>query len=192
MGKDLTAEDRIIPACAGFTVSHTRINSESKDHPRMRGVYEAVARMLAADAGSSPHARGLPPNNDPPKGRPRIIPACAGFTQKVPCSPRGDGDHPRMRGVYLLWVARIGSCVGSSPHARGLHTITPVTITPVRIIPACAGFTMRMMTVRIRSKDHPRMRGVYGREAHHSQIAPWIIPACAGFTDMVIISHNGG
>ena len=50
------------------------------DHPRTRGVYEAVARMLAADAGSSPHARGLPAFGSLFHVNPRIIPARAGFT----------------------------------------------------------------------------------------------------------------
>ena len=64
---------RIIPACAGFTVSLPGVGAGSQDHPRMRGVYvprygdhprtRGVYTIRAAqrhyDTGSSPHARGL-------------------------------------------------------------------------------------------------------------------------------------
>ena len=58
--RKIAGEKRIIPARAGFTTDALQGAWYLADHPRTRGVYEAVARMLAADAGSSPHARGLP------------------------------------------------------------------------------------------------------------------------------------
>ena len=73
---------------------------------------------------------------------------------------------------------------------------------PLRIIPACAGFTRLYHLRKSGSKDHPRMRGVYADAALMALVA-WgsspharglpvlpklnpegnrIIPACAGFT----------
>ena len=90
----------IIPACAGFTagagaggpqgLDHPRMRgvypttptrgSCCADHPRMRGVYRSWPTCLPGARGSSPHARGLPAAGDRARRRPRIIPACAGFT----------------------------------------------------------------------------------------------------------------
>ena len=92
--------------------------------------------------------------------------------------------------------------MGSSPLARGLHTLHPPRGPHRRIIPARAGFTVRGFVVFQYMKDHPRLRGVY-----HALRATWqsstgssplarglpapsepsprrggIIPARAGFT----------
>ena len=71
---------RIIPACAGFTVTLLAISPAPPDHPRVRGVYLAKMSVLPGCFGSSPHARGL---LGEAAGHPLgdgIIPACAGFT----------------------------------------------------------------------------------------------------------------
>ena len=111
-------------------------------------------------------------------------------------------DHPRSRGVYrrLPWPRR-PPC-GSSPLARGLPVRIEVVESPLRIIPARAGFTPTSRSARPWPGDHPRSRGVYTAA---SQIAaalagssplargllrvgtqhgarPGIIPARAGFT----------
>ena len=107
-----------------------------------------------------------------------------------------------MRGVYDACAAGGGGACGSSPHARGLQGHTVTRPRPVRIIPACAGFTSAHAHGEICGGDHPRMRGVYYHEiAHeiadqgsspHARGLPQfpragsahtrIIPACAGFT----------
>ena len=107
-----------------------------------------------------------------------------------------------MRGVYRCWRLRRVRFWGSSPHARGLPTVRPSSAVPVRIIPACAGFTAARPCARARSPDHPRMRGVYpaaenvdyffyGSSPHArglhlpvllAEYGEGIIPACAGFT----------
>ena len=132
---------RIIPACAGFTPGRARPRSYRADHPRMRGVYAAPTTSDQWDEGSSPHARGLPMNNNSGDNQHGIIPACAGFTTPAPGVTRGPPDHPRMRGVYTPRPSRARAIAGSSPHARGLRSVKWGASHSRRIIPACAGFT---------------------------------------------------
>ena len=133
----------IIPARAGFTSRGTVRPTESRDHPRSRGVYALIPFQIVTIPGSSPLARGLHrhgPVSAPGCG---IIPARAGFTL-TPWAPSSSGsDHPRSRGVYdtSAWMPLRSN--GSSPLARGLPR-PPGTRSPRRrIIPARAGFTGR-------------------------------------------------
>ena len=71
----------IIPACAGFTVVVRACRPGPADHPRMRGVYVTQWLSPPPSVGSSPHARGLPLHLHVQTVAPRIIPACAGFTE---------------------------------------------------------------------------------------------------------------
>ena len=73
----------IIPARAGFTSGLMPIIHAAKDHPRSRGVYPTSPRRPVSPAGSSPLARGLPLEPPAWEGHSRIIPARAGFTQRV-------------------------------------------------------------------------------------------------------------
>ena len=133
----------IIPACAGSTDGNGRIG-----------------RLLM---GSSPHARGAPPERAGRKRQWR--------------------DHPRMRGEHLeeghLRALRVGiipacagstarfkwskaSLQGSSPHARGAQRL--------------ANATERI------DGDHPRMRGEHAVGDALRIMVRGIIPACAGST----------
>ena len=132
----------------------------------------------------------------------RIIPARAGFTAGAH-PPDGQGpDHPRSRGVYCRRVRVLGYWGGSSPLARGLHTLTHTLMEGNGIIPARAGFTRRERSAPTMRRDHPRSRGVYrgdkgdqGERGGSSPLARGlpaaaevaaaamrIIPARAGFT----------
>ena len=71
---------RIIPARAGFTMMRSPGPKTAPDHPRSRGVYGDACSAQEADGGSSPLARGLPPQPSDPTRRRGIIPARAGFT----------------------------------------------------------------------------------------------------------------
>ena len=51
----------IIPARAGFTAPQSRLAGNAEDHPRSRGVYRILLRIILTVNGSSPLARGLPP-----------------------------------------------------------------------------------------------------------------------------------
>ena len=74
------AQDRIIPARAGFTTLPRRFRTLIPDHPRSRGVYHVPHVVLPPGLGSSPLARGLPVIINPGGRVLRIIPARAGFT----------------------------------------------------------------------------------------------------------------
>ena len=192
----------IIPACAGFTTPREDVTGIMRDHPRMRGVYGITRRGERPAEGSSPHARGLRPARIVTADTYRIIPACAGFTDRLPARQVQDTDHPRMRGVYAEAFALPVIEGGSSPHARGLLVTPAEQESRGGIIPACAGFTA-WWCGRVRPGwDHPRMRGVYRRvgsgprprlgSSPHARGLPArpatsrpqgrIIPACAGFT----------
>ena len=193
---------RIIPACAGFTRPARRPEPGHSDHPRMRGVYAATARVTATAGGSSPHARGLLVNENWWIGRERIIPARAGFTGRRADRLPLARDHPRTRGVYRGATPLASLAVGSSPHARGLPVTAGFRGLLCGIIPARAGFTALSSAPVCVSGDHPRTRGVYGdpagrvrphqgssphargllKEAGYRLESTRIIPARAGFT----------
>ena len=153
---------RIIPARAGFTPSGPTPVSSGPDHPRSRGVYRNPLVEPVLRGGSSPLARGLPPQPNPTQSRGRVIPARAGFTPFFPARAGFRPGHPRSRGVYVLIFEPGVQDRGSSPLARGLRTrLSPRPMT-VGIIPARAGFTGPMRSPRCAVRDHPRSRGVYG------------------------------
>ena len=152
--------------------------------------------------GSSPHTRGLHHYHRRRQLLPGIIPAHAGFTRRGTGTGWGPADHPRTRGVYHDQCCVPLRCGGSSPHTRGLRALEHQEGGHERIIPAHAGFTLRVRRVRGRREDHPRTRGVYFRRAlpvsasagssphtrglRHQPAARHrhrgIIPAHAGFT----------
>ena len=76
--------DGIIPARAGFTLSHAHLVMAARDHPRSRGVYGMTKLTVGADSGSSPLARGLLGQDPFGATSGRIIPARAGFTSWPP------------------------------------------------------------------------------------------------------------
>ena len=51
--------DRITPACAGNTKTKRSANTGRKDHPRLRGEYDAFALFPSGCIGSPPLARGI-------------------------------------------------------------------------------------------------------------------------------------
>ena len=138
---------RIIPARAGFTGPRSGALLSGRDHPRSRGVYGVGLGGLHWSSGSSPLARGLQIENSERNLRHRIIPARAGFTERLPIT------------TIAEW--------GSSPLARGLRESSTCARADSRIIPARAGFTGVGAAFRPRGPDHPRSRGVY-THAHNT------------------------
>ena len=157
---------------------------------------------MAARAGSSPLARGLPAREELEMTSVRIIPARAGFTDRAPAPRRDSPDHPRSRGVYSLVQPAPERIQGSSPLARGLPWRIWPGCSRLGIIPARAGFTRLSQWSHEVPPDHPRSRGVYylwtdagqfgagssplarGLQASHTPSCTGrrIIPARAGFT----------
>ena len=116
---------RIIPARAGFTGGVGATGLLLRDHPRSRGVYDAVVEPPPAESGSSPLARGLLIRPVRRRSIVGIIPARAGFTSIKSWKGSRLLDHPRSRGVYpgasrsqiaYVWIipARAGFTLGST------------------------------------------------------------------------------
>ena len=130
--------------------------------------------------GSSPLARGLPPNLRRPSRLARIIPARAGFTAPARTPACRQADHPRSRGVYEWGVPRPRAVAGSSPLARGLRTCQRNPRATPGIIPARAGFTFEGVYLEIAGADHPRSRGVYLRYGESTTVHPGSSPLARG------------
>ena len=154
-----------------------------RDHPRSRGVYGAPTAADWQRIGSSPLARGLLGTVLAVQPLTGIIPARAGFTDRIP----GDGveaeDHPRSRGVYAYARVRADRRGGSSPLARGLHERRGQGSHSPGIIPARAGFTLTSRGTWVPDADHPRSRGVYSHVSHVSHVSPGSSPLARGLRD---------
>ena len=85
----------------------------------MRGEKIQKVRIRLTSLGSSPHARGKAFLVDSCAILLRIIPACAGKSQRTCASSSGVQDHPRMRGEKFVQQEQQADHTGSSPHARG-------------------------------------------------------------------------
>ena len=151
----------IIPARAGFTTVGDRPHTKPGDHPRSRGVYSGLDVYFHNLRGSSPLARGLPINENGGIVDGGIIPARAGFTSARFTAVLGLWDHPRSRGVYLLFERKCDGGFGSSPLARGLPILTLTVLFCSGIIPARAGFTATVMgSFLSESGSSPLARGL--------------------------------
>ena len=73
----------------------------------------------------------------------RIIPACAGQTEHAGDHLLDDTDHPRLCGANVHTQEVLRDTAGSSPLVRGKHGIASMGVLSQRIIPACAGQTVR-------------------------------------------------
>ena len=71
---------------------------------------------------------------------------------------------------------------GSPPHTRGTRPDGPDGIFEIRITPAYAGNTNRMIKETIRTEDHPRIRGEHPYTRLKSVYLARITPAYAGNT----------
>ncbi len=193
---------RLIPACAGNTISVAAQAYTCPAHPRMRGKHNDLGHSAGRLHGSSPHARETRAVHDHYYYALRLIPACAGNTTRRTSDRQRPSAHPRMRGKHFLGNVVHESGCGSSPHARETQSSGDPIPEDLRLIPACAGNTRRRRTARRRRRAHPRMRGKHQRSltadsfqngsSPHARETPvtcrqaaglWrLIPACAGNT----------
>ena len=132
---------RIIPACAGNTLSILCALSNRSNHPRLRGEYVAYALQRDIPWGSSPLARGILNRCVCKSYISRIIPACAGNTKSDKYCQNLYWDHPRLCGEYAEGMALKDCLIGSSPLVRGILLFDILRSSTLRIIPACAGNT---------------------------------------------------
>ena len=153
--------DRITPACAGSTTHDCIVQMGKEDHPRLRGEYSFAALQLQCPLGSPPLARGVPWMGTQVGTDRAITPACAGSTGKGRHVGIDIGDHPRLRGEYVVGKYSFDFNQGSPPLARGVHCKVCKLCSRPRITPACAGSTRALTLHVVRMKDHPRLRGEY-------------------------------
>ena len=163
LAEESASNHGIIPARAGFTSEPVQSSLYDQDHPRSRGVYGTAPLIIGDGFGSSPLARGLPKEQSKYENIFRIIPARAGFTQRIAELYLHFMDHPRSRGVYSCIASYFSANSGSSPLARGLLYHARWRRIPSGIIPARGGFTKVFVNPRPNKWDHPRSRGVYLR-----------------------------
>ena len=131
----------ITPACAGNTVVKQVADNMFEDHPRLRGEYMFQNSAYGNKWGSPPLARGILDTMGDIEFPIGITPACAGNTDAINGCDYVVGDHPRLRGEYLLVRLLVGLLTGSPPLARGIPSSTRRKTSSSRITPACAGNT---------------------------------------------------
>ena len=88
----------LIPAHAGKTILACHWCSLAWAHPRSRGENYFCRPMSHDNEGSSPLTRGKRGLVGVLAARPRLIPAHAGKTWRLPCGRPASGAHPRSRG----------------------------------------------------------------------------------------------
>ena len=193
---------RLIPACAGKTRRARRTGAGRRAHPRVCG--ENARRNLDAQrpAGSSPRVRGKHEIRTATLLTKRLIPACAGKTERSKTRLTQDGAHPRVCGENTMSVFDEARELGSSPRVRGKRVSKGVHGHLDGLIPACAGKTVRHALKLMQHPAHPRVcgenvksayewvknlgssprvRGKLTRVLRHCG-AGRLIPACAGKT----------
>ena len=150
---------RLIPACAGKTPSRNCPRPSRRAHPRVCGENANLGRAGSRPTGSSPRVRGKP-EGDRPRPRPRrLIPACAGKTRGMRRRRRCAAAHPRVCGENVSDDIRFNPGFGSSPRVRGKRRLREGRWSRGRLIPACAGKTLRTPTAAARTTAHPRVCG---------------------------------
>ena len=176
------ARGRIIPACAGSTITCFRTILRPRDHPRACGEHVTWASSSQAMPGSSPRVRGAPNSvlvHYPDVG---IIPACAGSTSRRNRRCRVRGDHPRVCGEHQKALMEYVRRSGSSPRVRGALCSTGRLTISARDHPrVCGEHAMCSDASGARVGSSPRVRGARSYvESRNSPVG--IIPACAGST----------
>ena len=109
--------------------------------------------------GSSPLTRGklgCPLRTD--QGQ-RLIPAHAGKTTRLTARPPAPSAHPRSRGENLVAAVDTMPLTGSSPLTRGKRGFEDSGHRQIRLIPAHAGKTARVVEQQPPEAAHPRSRG---------------------------------
>ena len=128
-------------------------------HPRSRGEHEGNSYLFDVESGSSPLARGTPPEVGEHRADDRFIPARAGNTCTFSGAPPRAAVHPRSRGEHALTRMADLLLHGSSPLARGTHRPFHHLQGEIRFIPARAGNTCPGRRRGRGLSVHPRSRG---------------------------------
>ena len=201
-GSEHNTRRGLIPACAGKTRSDLSSYSIVWAHPRVCGENLQVSLDSFRGQGSSPRVRGKLASGRSTKTVTRLIPACAGKTRWALPALSVDGAHPRVCGENFLVDLVSEALAGSSPRVRGKPRRARAYRSGVRLIPACAGKTTRVVPTVPSVRAHPRVCGENSRPDPHlrqplgssprvrgklpvflnSGLVRGLIPACAGKT----------
>ena len=146
----------------------------------MCGEQWALRALFDFSAGSSPRVRGTDITAATNANGYGIIPACAGNSLSRSSAPTTSWDHPRVCGEQTDSYSRSTATPGSSPRVRGTGKLSRAILTPLRIIPACAGNRLKSRTTAVSSGDHPRVCGEQALGPAELGVLHGIIPACAG------------
>ena len=180
---------RIIPALAGNTAPICGSRARITDHPRSRGEYEKGCVRYLPDEGSSPLSRGILCCCLVLCVSPRIIPALAGNTPRLPALGAGREDHPRSRGEYGGTGLRDLCGEGSSPLSRGILQQQTVQCGLFRIIPALAGNTSCWTPGNPDTRDHPRSRGEYRQDRDLAAPTQGSSPLSRGIRSQLLLAQ---
>ena len=143
----------------------------ARDHPRIRGEHALDEADTAVSAGSSPHTRGAPADDDVDAEGRGIIPAYAGST----ITGLPDCNHE----------------AGSSPHTRGARQIGAQSLGRGGIIPAYAGSTRLIRRVVSAPRDHPRIRGEHALIRRDVQTGQGSSPHTRGARQFAVVQGAG-
>ena len=153
----------LIPACAGKTTMRTLKTDRRGAHPRVCGE-NAEQRVLGTRfSGSSPRVRGKPSSPKNTSNASGLIPACAGKTLIDVLEVPTRRAHPRVCGENEDVDVNTTTAAGSSPRVRGKLLASTAKQLADRLIPACAGKTVRLVSIRITWRAHPRVCGENNR-----------------------------
>ena len=109
--------------------------------------------------GSSPLTRGKRGREKAKAEALRLIPAHAGKTEKMVLIPSQTPAHPRSRGENVRTLGGGRAVAGSSPLTRGKRGREKAKAEALRLIPAHAGKTEKMVLIPSQTPAHPRSRG---------------------------------
>ncbi|EFH10692.1 hypothetical protein HMPREF0731_3077 [Pseudoroseomonas cervicalis ATCC 49957] len=141
---------RFIPAPAGNTRSPRRCKTSATVHPRACGEHLQDHAPLALGIGSSPRLRGTRLRDPLGRRHVRFIPAPAGNTYGPSGGSARPSVHPRACGEHGRPGARRILESGSSPRLRGTQRGDLDDGELRRFIPAPAGNTLSLTTIRCR------------------------------------------
>ena len=149
----------ITPARAGKTAGDRAVSTACRDHPRSCGKDSTGAGLSRPPSGSPPLVRERPERLNNLESRIGITPARAGKTMTLAYGSRTYGDHSRSCGKDQFVKMKVTYCQGSPPLVRERLVICAFIALGVRITPARAGKTYRMIHRGSIYEDHPRSCG---------------------------------
>ena len=168
------------PRVCGEHFVPTIMGSVSLGSSRVCGEHRTLTDENGEPWGSSPRMRGTHQIRDVSADIHGIIPAYAGNTRAFRRSWLLPWDHPRVCGEHSDGWSVMRTDVGSSPRMRGTPAGWARGTRSRGIIPAYAGNTIRCLSARRATVDHPRVCGEHFSVASHLRVNPGSSPRMRG------------